>query len=94
MAQDRVKYFELFAPDGSGVSVAGEERAKLLQEQRGYTKSKPRNPKVPAYLSDQQARDKELADLRAENERLKAAASAVAEDGSFAPPQTPTTGKK
>lgn len=87
MAQEKTEWFELFAPDGSGVSVAGKDRAELLQKERGYTKSKPRNPKVPAYLSEQQARDKEMADLRAENERLKAEAT-PAETPAFAEPKT------
>lgn len=68
MAQDRVKYFDLYAPDGTAVSVAGEDRAKLLQEQRGYTKSKPRNPKGPANTGD----TPEMAQMRAELDALKA----------------------
>jgi hypothetical protein len=91
MAQDKTEWFDLFAPDGSAVSVAGKDRAELLQKDRGYTKSKPRNPKVPAYMSEAAARDKELADLRAENERLKAGTGETPE---FAEPQTTPAPKK
>jgi hypothetical protein len=89
MAQERKKYFDLYAPDGTPVSVAGEDRAKLLQEQRGYTKSKPRNPTKPAYTGDtpEVARMRaELDALKVENEDLKAGA---ADPKSATPPADP-----
>lgn len=92
MAQERVKYFDLYAPDGTAVSVAGEDRAKLLQEQRGYTKSKPRNPKGPANTGDTPEVAKmrqDLEALKAQNEELKAGQSGDPKrtDGGFPDPK-------
>lgn len=78
MAQEKVTYVKLYAPDGTHVEVKGEGRAKVLKEQRGYTTSKPRNPTKPVndprYAADP-AVDTRVAELEAE---LKAAQEELA----------------
>lgn len=90
MAQEKTQYFKLFAPDGTAVEVAGEGRAEELKKNRGYTTTKPRNPKGPVLSPD----DQKAADLQAQldeaNAKIAAMESNQAGTGTpeFAPPQT------
>lgn len=85
MAQERQKYVELYAPGGTQVEVP-EKRAEVLKD-RGYTTSKPRNPRTNS--SRRQADNSaELEAMRQENERLKAELDAAKAGGEgFPPPQ-------
>ena len=100
----RETYVKLFAPDGTPVEVldtATEEnergRVEVLKE-RGYTTSKPRNPKASTNTGDTPEMAKlreELEAAKAENEALKKGAEGNGSgDGGFAPPKTDPPAKK
>jgi hypothetical protein len=66
MARDRQKYVTLYAPGGTEVEVP-EKRGEVLKE-RGYTTSKPRNPRTN---NERRNKGDNSSELQAEIERLK-----------------------
>lgn len=93
MAQEREKLVDLYSTYGTQVTV-NEARAKVLKD-RGYTTSKPRNPKLSNEpRGKQDGNSQALAEANAEIERLRAeladASAGKQSDGDFPPPADPS----